>query len=86
MITTEANMEDITPLEEAILNAHEFAAGLASMAIVHDMVQRSEESSKAVRDRELPREIRAQALKDGRECNQALNLVASARALVGISA
>ena len=79
-------MEDITPLEEAILNAHEFAAGLASMAIVHDMVQRSEESSKAVRDRELPREIRAQALNDGRECNQALNLVASARALVGISA
>ncbi len=79
-------MEDITPLEEAVLNAHEFAAGLASMAIVNDMVQRSEESSKALCDRDLPREIRVQALKDSRECNQALNLVAEARALCGISA
>ena len=61
-------MEDITPLEEAVLNAHEFAAGLASMGIVHDMVQRSEESSKAMRDRELPREIRVQALQDSRAC------------------
>ena len=86
MITTEANVDDITPLEEAIINAHEFAAGLASAAIINDMVLRSEESTKAIFDRDLPQDVRAQALKDRRECNQALNLVASAQALIGISA
>ena len=76
----------ITPLEEAVINAYDFAAGLASMALVYDMIQRSEECSIAVKDRELPHEIRVQALKDSRHCNQTLNLVATAREVMGISA
>jgi len=77
---------DITPLEEAVINAQDFAAGLASMALVHDMILRSEEYNTAMKDRELPHEVRVQALKDSRHCNQTLNLVATARAVMGISA
>mgnify|MGYP003128609015 CR=1 FL=1 len=80
-------MSDITtPLEEAVLNAHDFAAGLAAMAQLEEMLTKSKECRIAWHDRDLPREVRVEALKESREINSALSLVATVRAVIGISA
>ena len=76
----------ITPLEEAVLDAYDFAAGLAALAMVQEMLTKSAECRLAYRDFELPREVRAQALKESRTINTQLNVVAMARAAGGISA
>ena len=36
-------MNDITPLEEAVLNAQDFAAGMAAMATLDEMLTKSKE-------------------------------------------
>ena len=77
---------EITPLEDAILRAHDFAIGLATIGAVQDIIKRSEESGKAVRDRALDRETRSAALKESRQANLELNMIAEARAILGISA
>jgi hypothetical protein len=80
-------MSDITtPLEEAILNAQDFAYGLAAMAQVEEMLTKSKECRLAFRDRDLPREVRVEALKESRQINSALSFVAMTRAAIGISA
>ena len=76
----------ITPLEEAALNAYDFAMGIAATALIQDLVKQGDEARLGYRDRSLPREVRAEALRSGREANQQLALVAAAQAACGISA
>ena len=82
MISTDS----ITPLEVAALNAYDFAVGLGVMALIQDLVKQGNEAGIGARDRSLPDEVRAQALRSGREANQQLALVAAAQAVCGISA
>ncbi len=82
MISTDS----ITPLEVAALNAYDFAVGLGVMALIQDLVKQGDDARIGARDRSLPREVRAQALRSGREANQQLMLVAAAQAAIGISA
>jgi hypothetical protein len=73
----------MTPMEEATLRSEDFAAGLAAMQQFKEMLVKSEECRIAVNDRELPLEIRTEALKEGRHLNQIFTTVAAARDLVG---
>ena len=77
---------ELTELENAMLSAHELAAGLAALALVKDLIERGDEAKLACSDLDLPREVRVEALRDGREANQALALVAAAQEVAGISA
>ena len=76
----------ITPLEEHVLKAQDFAAGLAAMGQLSDMLEKSREADLAVRDPELNASVRVEALRESRRINQAFNIVAIARAACGISA
>lgn len=79
-------MEELTPLEEAALNAHDFVAGLAISGMIQQMIDRSGELDLIVKDRSLEKSIRADALAEKRNINLQLNIVASANALSGIGA
>ena len=76
----------ITPLEEAALNAYDFATGLAAAALVQDLVKQGDEAQAGYKDQSLHREVRVEALRSGREANQQLALVAACHAAIGISA
>ncbi len=67
----------LTKLEEAILDAQDIAAGLAISARVQELVERSTECRLGYLDRELPSEIRTEALRESRSINQQLALVAT---------
>ena len=82
MISTDS----ITPLEVASLNAYDFAVGLGVTALIQDLIKQGDEAKLGMRDRSLPDEVRAQAIRSGREANQQLMLVAAAQAAIGISA
>ena len=82
MISTDS----ITPLEVAALNAYDFAVGLGVMALIQDLVKQGDEARIGARDRSLPHDVRAEALRSGRDANQQLDLVAVAQAACGISA
>jgi hypothetical protein len=82
MISTDS----ITPLEVAALNAYDFAVGLGVTALIQDLIKQGDEAKLGMRDRSLPDEVRAQAIRSGREANQQLMLVAAAQAAIGISA
>ena len=82
MISTDS----ITPLEVAALNAYDFAVGLGVTALIQYLVKQGDEARIGARDRSLPQEVRAQALRSGSEANQQLMLVAAAQAAIGISA
>lgn len=84
MLTPLQNL--VTPLEEHVLNAQDFAAGLAAMGQLREMLEKSAECSAAMKDRELPNQVRIEALNESRRINQAFNIVAVARAACGISA
>jgi hypothetical protein len=84
--TTKENNMTITPLEDAVLRAHDFAIGLATVGAVQDMIKRSEESGRTARDRTKNLAVRTEAMKKSRQANFELNLIASARAVLGISA
>jgi hypothetical protein len=75
-----------TPLETAILNARGLASGLGALAIIQDLLQKGEEAALGVQDRDLPHDVRTQALKDARHVNTTLMLCAIAQEAVGISA
>ena len=77
---------EMTPLEEAVLNAYDFSAGLALSAVVKKLVDRSDELERTVRDRSLDRSERASAMKERRDVHLQLKIVASANAVVGIGA
>ena len=77
---------ELTPLEEAILNAQDFSAGMALSAMVQKLIDRSDELRKLVNDRSLERSERAAALKERRDINLQLDIVATAQAVAGVMA
>lgn len=77
---------ELTPLEEAILNAQDFSAGMALSAMVQNLIDRSDELRKTVNNRTLERSERAAALQERRDINLQLNLVATAQAVAGVTA
>ena len=76
----------LTPLEEAVLNAQDFSAGMALSAMIQQLIDRSDKLQKVVNDRTLERSKRAEAIRERRDINLQLNIVASANALSGIGA
>ena len=79
-------MEELTPLEEAVLNAQDFSAGMALSVMVQKLIDRSDELRKLVNDRSLERSERAAALKERRDINLQLDNVATAQAAAGVMA
>ena len=80
-------LTDITPLEEAVLDAQEIAAGIASMAIVQDLIAKGDAAAAISKNRDLDIAERRQALKDRRHINKVLNFIAQQRAiLAGVEA
>jgi|8_EtaG_2_1085327.scaffolds.fasta_scaffold215155_2 hypothetical protein len=76
----------MTELEEAQANAAEFTNGLACLYHIQQLIETAEEARAGMLDKNLPEAIRKESLKDLRHINQQFNLVAAARAVVGISA
>jgi len=76
----------LTPIEHRILNAQALAAGLAATVMVEELIRKGEEARIGVIDRSLPHDVRAQAMKESREVNDTLKLIASVQALSGICA
>jgi hypothetical protein len=70
---------ELTEMEEAILDAQDFAAGLAVTARVQELIERGEECRAGLLDKEIPRAVRVEALKESRLINQQLALVATLR-------
>ena len=70
---------EVTMLEEAVLDAQDIAAGLALSAKIQELIERREECRIGFTDRELPREVRVEALREAKEINQQLALVATLR-------
>jgi len=79
-------MQELTPLEEAVLNAQDFSAGMALSAMVQKLIDRSDELRELVNDRSLERSERAAALKERRDINLQLDIVATAQAVAGVMA
>jgi len=79
-------MFDITPLEEAVLNAQEVAAGFAAMQLVKDLIEKGEAASALEDNRDLDILDRKKARKDRDHVNNVLNLIATQRAMIGIDA
>ena len=78
---------EITPLEDAVLDAQEIAAGLASMAIIQDLIAKGEEASAIESNRDLDILDRKKAMRDHKHVNMLLNFIAEQQALLsGISA
>jgi hypothetical protein len=75
-----------TPFEQAILNAYDFAAGMAALALVQDLVERSQTEMTGFTDQEMTSAARIAAYKDITDANNALSLIASTQAVAGISA
>ena len=75
-----------TPLEIAVIRAHEFSAGIAAQAILQGMIKKSEECSAAMKDRTLPNDVRVEALKEVRHINLVFEFIATGREALGISA
>ncbi len=74
---------ETTDLESAVLDAHELAAGIALSAKVMELIERGDECRAGYTDRDLPREVRAEALKEAKEINQQLALVGTLRQITG---
>ena len=75
-----------TPLEEAVLSAIDFAAGIALSAQVQTLIDRSIELDSKVKDRTLDKAARAEALREARDINNQLSIVSTMLLLTGVSA
>ena len=75
-----------TPLEEAVLSAIAFAAGIALSAQVQTLIDRSIELDNKVKDRTLDKAARAEALREVRDINNQLSIVSTMCLLTGVSA
>lgn len=73
-------------IEEAVFNAQEVAAGIASMALVQDLIKKGDEASAASKNRSIDMLERKKAMRDHKHINMLLNFIAQTRASVGISA
>ena len=85
-------MDEITPLEAAVLNAAMLPSGLAVTAMIQEMVEKGDEASAASKDlkwreSQEDREALLASLQESREINQQLALIASMNEVsLGISA
>tara|TARA_E500000331_G_scaffold44294_1_gene36994 strand:- start:7649 stop:7912 length:264 start_codon:yes stop_codon:yes gene_type:complete len=77
MLSELTDVETLSPFERAQLNIDEMCAGFALCQVISDLIEKSEECKAGLRDLELPREVRAEALKESRLVNQQLALIAS---------
>ena len=78
---------ELTPLEEAVLNAQDFAAGMAVSTMVQELIERSDALQKTVNDPlALDHRERAEAIKERRHINLQLEIVAAAQAVAGVTA
>ena len=75
-----------TPLELTQFRASSVAAGFAVTLDLQQMLIRSEECKLGIQDRELPRDVRAEALQELRLINTQLALLGDLLAANGISA
>jgi len=76
----------MTELEEAQMRAAEFTNSLACLYHIQQLLAVGEEAKGSIRDRTLPDPVRKQAIQDLRHVNLQFNVVAAARAVLGISA
>tara|TARA_B100000674_G_C37285142_1_gene665113 strand:+ start:271 stop:501 length:231 start_codon:yes stop_codon:yes gene_type:complete len=76
----------MSELEEAQVRAADFTNGLACLYHIKEMIEKAAEAKAGMLDKSLPDSIRKESLRDLRHINQQFNLVATARAVVGISA
>ena len=78
---------ELTPLEEAVLNAQEVAAGFAAVALIQNLIEKGQEAAAIVKDREHTHAARKAAMKEHKHINATLNLIATQRSLtLGIEA
>ena len=91
-LTKDRTMDEITPLEAAVLNAAMLPSGLAVTAMIQEMVEKGDEASAASKDlkwreSQEDREALLASLQESREINQQLALIASMNEVsLGISA
>jgi len=79
--------DQLSPFEKAEHWANTFAANLITFKLVQDLIETSEEARVGYLDRSLPKEVRIEALKSGREANDQLKVIATINEIVyGISA
>tara|TARA_R110000824_G_scaffold400358_1_gene607730 strand:+ start:168 stop:404 length:237 start_codon:yes stop_codon:yes gene_type:complete len=77
---------NLTPLEYAVLNAHEVPIGIAGMVLLQNLITQGDEASQGAKDQTLPHDIRIEALKESRHVNQTITLLAVIQESNGISA
>jgi hypothetical protein len=77
---------NLTPIDEAVFNAQELAAGIAAMALVQDLIKKGFEASAVSENLSLDILERKKAMKDHKHINMLLNFIAQTRASIGISA
>ena len=77
---------ELTPLEEAHLNAQEFAAGIALSAMVMNLIREGEDHRSAALDRNKTLNERKLALRESKRINSALSVVALTQSVMGIGA
>jgi hypothetical protein len=75
-----------TPLEIAIIRAHEFVAGIAAQAAMEDIVRQIESCKIGASDDTLPTDVRIQAVKQLRGITALIQVIATGRESCGISA
>ena len=79
-------IKEIPPFDLAVFHALEFSSGLACLWDIQELIEKDVTAKIGIKDRTLPTEIRSQAIKDLRDVNLQLSVVAEARAILGISA
>ena len=75
---------ELTPMEEAVINAQDFAAGMALSAMVQNLIKKGEESMSVLKDRNASSEDRLAALVESRSITTSLSIVASMQGISGI--
>jgi len=76
----------LTPLEEAMISAHDVAAGLATSALIVDLVMQDAVAQAIAIDTDRTIEARKKALADHKHIGLLLTLIAQQRAMMGVAA
>jgi hypothetical protein len=77
---------NLTSLEEAIVSAHDVAAGLAASALIQDLVNQDSVARAIAVDADRTIEARKKALADRHHISLLLSLIATQRAMMGVGA
>ena len=76
----------LTPLEEAMMAAHDVAAGLAASALIVDLIMQDAVAQAIAVDTDTTIEARKKALADRQHIGLLLTLIAQQRAMMGVAA